>query len=535
MSTVFPIVVGSLIVIGTIMLYQAYQGLFSSFVMLVLTTISAAIAWNYCEPLGWSLGKWHHNHLFFVLLFGGLVTLGGLAKSIMLNHRYVKIAAAVASVAFLIVVASRAQMSPDTPTGNSYGQALALVGLFVITLLSLRAVADNVVTGNMTFPWQIERLGGATLGFFTGIIIVGVVLIAWQMMPFSPGLLAGGYQDFYGLTPTLEDRPADTPESVWKRMARVSQINLAVSPPAQDSWASYNRYDEKMRLQAAPFPYADGFASGLVKALSNGSIGSGQSFAQVHRDLLLELWANRNGINFMSRQAAPGTAISLAQWRPSQEDNSQVSSNKVRGILSLTLDYDARDEDKGGGHLRFKGTQIRLVGKSGQSYWPVAIYLDGISWPVLYGDLDTLALPEPERSRGYLQCKGYGEGNFLWAKDQQDQTSIRREIRIYREGEGLWFQMQLLGPSGNLELLPTSLGVVRSLKSNEKATISLIFEINRMFNVDEEEKEEKPDYVVFKRTAMKEVKEVEVGPVEKQISPAPATAPEKVSKTGVSP
>ena len=52
-----------------IMLYQAYQGLFSAFVMLVLTAVSAAIAMNFCEPLGWSLGKWHQNYLFFILLF----------------------------------------------------------------------------------------------------------------------------------------------------------------------------------------------------------------------------------------------------------------------------------------------------------------------------------------------------------------------------------------------------------------------------------------------------------------------------------
>ena len=123
MSIVFPIVLGSIIVIGSIMLYQAYQGLFSSFVMLVLTAISAAIAMNFCEPLGWSLGKWHQNYIFFILLFGGLITLGALAKSIMLTNRYVRLALGAASVAFLILVASRAQMPPDIATGNAYGQA----------------------------------------------------------------------------------------------------------------------------------------------------------------------------------------------------------------------------------------------------------------------------------------------------------------------------------------------------------------------------------------------------------------------------
>ena len=504
MSIVFPLALGSIIVIGTIMLYQAYQGLFSSFVMMVLTAISAAIAWNYCEPLGWSLGKWHQEYLSFILLFGGLITLGGLAKSIMRTHRYVRLAIGVAAAVFLIVVSSRAQMAPDTATGNSYGQAVALIGLFVITLLSLRAIVDNAVVGNVILPWQVERSGGAALGFVTGLIVVGMVLSAWQMMPFSPGLLAGGYQDSYGLAAQRQRRPAEISENTWKRTS--NQISLSVSIPPKDSWASYNRYNEKMQLQAAPFPYADSFTVGLMKALSCCSLGSQQTFGRVHHDLLLELWANRNGIAFASRQVAPGNAVASAQWRPSLEASPQTGVDKATGILTLMLDYEARDED---GPLRFKGTQVRLVGTSGRSYWPVAIHLDGISWPALYGDLSKLALLEAEGAQGYLRYKAYNDGNSLWAKDEQDQGNIRREIRIHRQEEGLWFQVQLAGPSGNLEMLPTSLGLIRSLKKNEKAVIELIFDIDR---------EDEPDYVVFKRTAMKQVSTIVP---EKKASPAP--------------
>jgi hypothetical protein len=377
-------------------------------------------------------------------------------------------------------------------------------------LLSLRAIADNVVLGNVIFPWQVERSGGAVLGFVTGLIVVGVVLIAWQMMPFSPGLLAGGYQDFYGLTAQRQRRPAEISDSRWRRRAGISQVGLSVSMPPQDGWAAYNRYNEKLQLQAAPFPYADSFTLGLIKALGDRSVGSAQSFSSVHPDLLLELWANRNGINFASRQVAPGNAIISAKWKLSPDVGPPTSVDKAAGILTLTLDYEARDEK--GGALRFKGLQVRLVGKSGRSYWPVAIHLEAISWPALYDDLSKLALADAQGKLGYMRYKAYNDGNYLWAKDQQDQeNSIRREIRIHRKKEGLWFQIQLLGPSGSLEMLPTSLGLVRSLNKNEKPAVELIFNIDR---------EDEPDYVVFKRTAMKRVSIIV--PEEKEPSaPAP--------------
>lgn len=488
MSIVFPIVVGSLIVVSSVALHQAYQGMFSALVMFVLTLISAAIAWNYCEPLGWSLGTWHQDHLLFVVLFGGLIVLAGLAKSIMTMNRYIRLAVGIGAVVFLMVVGSQAKMQAGEATGNSYGQAVALVGLFVVSLLCLRAIADNVVLGKMTFPWQIERIGGGILGFFTGMIIAGVVLIAWQLLPFGPGLFSSGYQDFYGLDATTKKRPASVTERAFRRSS--NKIRLTVSQPAQSSWASYNRYDEQMELQAAPFPYMDDFTLALLKALSKGSMRGKQSFGEVHPDLLLEAWANRNGVNFQSRQAAPGDAIVWAQWEPSQEDSLEPGlDNKLRGVLSLRVSSEARDEDRA---VRFKGPQVRLVGKSGRSYWPMGIDLDNMPWSRLYGELDSLVVPGEDGEKGYLQ---YKSDYRLWAKDKEDQGVIRREIRG-SQGDRLWWQVQLEGESGDLRLLRANLGVVCKLDKEKAVTVKLIFEIAE---------EDEPDYVVFKRTAMKNV------------------------------
>lgn len=271
----------------------------------------------------------------------------------------------------------------------------------------------------------------------------------------------------------------------------MNQIKLQVSAPAENGWASYNRYDQQMKLQAAPFPYVDGFTLELMKALSKGSMGGKQSFGEVHPDLLLEAWANRNGLNFQSLQEAPGKVILSAQWALSQEQSPERDSNNtMRGILSLTLSPDASDED---GVLRFKGPQVRLVGKSGQSYWPMGIHLDNMPWSKLYGDLSDLAMPGDDGKKGYLR---YNKADYrLWAKDEQEQRIIRREIRGCDAGQ-LWWQLQLLGESGDLRVLPASFGVLRDIGKQERATIKLIFEITEG---------DDPDYVVFKRTAMRTI------------------------------
>ena len=461
--------------------------------MLVLTAISAAIAMNYCEPLGWSLGTWNQSgHLVFLALFGGLIVLGGFAKSIMVTNRYVGLLAGVAAVVFLIVVATYAKMPPETVTGTAYGQAVALVGIFAVTLLCFRAIVDNVVLGTMTFPWQVERVGGAILGFFTGMIVVGVALIAWQLMPFGPGLLTSQYQDFYGLTAAIKKRPATESEASWKRIT--TRINLSeISQPPQRSWATYSRYNERMKLQATPFPYADGFTLALLRAIGNGSLRGQQTFAHVHQDLLLEAWAGRNGVNPTSYQAVPGDAIFSATWDTNPNPSPGSKANTTSGILSLALRPNAADKD---GDLRFKGVQVRLVGTSGQSYWPSGIHLDDKFWAKLYGNLTSLAIPGEDGNKGYLQYKA---GYHLWARDAQDtqdQELTRREIRGC-QADRLWWQVQMLGETGELELLPGTLAVVRQVNRKEKSTT-----IRLVFDIDDADQ---PDYVVFKRTAMKNV------------------------------
>ena len=495
MSIVFVLVLVSILVIGSIVLFQTYQGLFSSFVMLVLTAISAAIAFSYSEPLGMTLGKWSANHLYYVLLFLGLITCGALAKSIMSASGYVRLAVGAGAVAFLIIVGSQAKMAVGEATGNSYGQAMALVGLFVVSLLSLRAVFDSAVTGNMTFAWQVERIGGAVLGFFSGLIIMGVVLASWQLLPVGPGIFSGDNQKFYGQDNLEPKRPSEYSGGRKRWWENEIAVKLEVSDKPADGWASYNRYDQAIQLQAAPFPYADSFAVWVVEAMSAGSLGGGQRFAEVHPDFLLEAWANRNGINALSRRAAPGGAVMQAKWQEADEDDRIPNSDKMTGILRLVLSSEASDEDQGGRVMRFRGPQVRMVGQSGKSYWPVGVYLEDFSWSSLYGDLAELTLSGEQGERGYLR---YNRSDyFLWGEQVTEQGLERREIRGCLSNR-LWWQLQMLRERGEPtpKALPATLGVVQELSKGEDMAINLLFEI---------EPDDVPDYVVFKRTAFREV------------------------------
>ncbi len=112
--------------------YQGLQGLFSSLITCILTILSAALAFGLYEDL------------YFALLIS---------------------------------------YQPD------HGRAIALLAIFVITLLVLRMVSDQLIQGNMQFSLYVDRAGGGVFGFVTAMIIIGMLAIGFQMLPFGPAIL----------------------------------------------------------------------------------------------------------------------------------------------------------------------------------------------------------------------------------------------------------------------------------------------------------------------------------------------------------
>lgn len=130
---VFTITVIALII--AITFFLALHGLFSSFIMMVLTILSAALAFG-----------WYEDAYF------------GFARQYM----------------------------------REYGEAVSLVALFVIFLTLLRVLFDKIVPGNMVIPINIDRIGAGICGFVTALFATGIIVVGFQLLPFEADIL--GFQ-----------------------------------------------------------------------------------------------------------------------------------------------------------------------------------------------------------------------------------------------------------------------------------------------------------------------------------------------------
>ena len=122
-------------IVGGIAFFLVFtQGLFSSLIMCVLCLISALIAFNYYELLGSKL-----NGI-------GLASYGG--------------------------------------------EAISLMGLFLLSLLVMRLAFDRLIKGNMKFPLLVDRIASAFFGLTAGMVIAGIIAIGFQLLP-TPAKLLG--------------------------------------------------------------------------------------------------------------------------------------------------------------------------------------------------------------------------------------------------------------------------------------------------------------------------------------------------------
>ncbi len=314
------VIVGVAILVLGITYYQAIQGLFSSVIMATLTVLCAAVAVNLYEP-----------------------------------------------VASTLLYARQ----------PAYADAIALTAIFIVPLLVLRLAIDKLIGGNVVLDRWMDRLGGTLAGFVTSIILMGIFMLAMQMLPFNASVI--GYQPF---SETLE---------------------------------------RKDRL--FPF-YPDEFTIGLGKMFSAGAFGGQRTFASAHDNLLLELYCARSRPNkerktkrkrfekgpkkIRSRlgrmDAKPGhLSVEAAyqcepdhvkQWCQGdehpllvQEPLAHEKNNGQRGefrkiIVVRTLVHEACREGKGSYEAEnwwlLPATQFRLVSQNGKSFYPVGYltYLD---------------------------------------------------------------------------------------------------------------------------------------------------------------
>ena len=285
------LIILAIILVAAIAFFQVIQGIFSALIMTILSVLCALVAFNYYESLAQVIRGW------------------GLA--------------------------------------STYVYAVSLMGIFFVSLLALRILFDRLFLENMTFGIWTDRIGGGALGIITGMVLVGMMTLAMQMLPWDASILG------------------------------------------------YKPYDDSLQQARSLAPFkSDQFVLGMVDFLSGpaGSMGGDKQFTQVHPDYLLELQANRNRCELPGRCDSSSTAMqvvgiysvpmddkgNLPPWLlpPPQpgtnNENVEPEKDLTTYIVRVSVNPQALDPD---GWYRLPGTHFRLVTESNGAcrfYYPVA-------------------------------------------------------------------------------------------------------------------------------------------------------------------
>ncbi|MCG3179741.1 MAG: hypothetical protein BIFFINMI_02084 [Phycisphaerae bacterium] len=179
-----------LLLIGGLTAFLAVQGLYSALIMALCAIFSATLAFNYAEPLA---------------------------------HGFI---------------------APSGPS-TDFALPLILLIMFGVCMLALRILADRFLPGMVHFPYLVDRAVGGAFGLVASLIIVGILVIGWQLMPFGRSMM--GFDRF----------AADAEGS---------------HPAMQSLWLGPDR-----------------FTVGMVNRLSNGALSGSQRFDRTHPDYLREL------------------------------------------------------------------------------------------------------------------------------------------------------------------------------------------------------------------------------------------------------
>jgi len=154
---------------------------------------------------------------------------------------------------------------------SDQANAIALIAVFALTYLILRIIFDKAIPGNIRLPHIVDGIGGAVGGLIAGVFGVGIVMIAFQSMPFGPSI--GGYARY---------------ELIDKRDVTVAnEQNRGINRIDYEELKNKDFGKEQTGLILP----VDDIVLGMAKRLSNGGALAGQRpLESVHPDLLQELF-----------------------------------------------------------------------------------------------------------------------------------------------------------------------------------------------------------------------------------------------------
>jgi hypothetical protein len=289
----------ALVVLATLLIlaiayFQTTQGFFSSVILAFLSVLSAGLALNFYEPVA-------------------------------------------ASILY--------ESSP------LYAEAIVLVLMFSLPLIGVRFVVDKYVPNNVVLGMWTDRIGSAVFGVIVGMVGIGILTVAMQMLPFRESVL------------------------------------------------TYRPFDDQLQRTQHLGPFRpDDFVLGLGRTLSGGGLAGERKFGDVHDQLLLKLFCDRNGADMNGRfDAEPGDLAILGIYEPKAEGPSSQFAAWLRRapanpllseeenqrsrviVVRVTVNRKAADpseesrEDnrKTGSYWRLPATQFRLAWHDGRNFYPV--------------------------------------------------------------------------------------------------------------------------------------------------------------------
>ena len=271
------------------------------------------------------------------------------------------------------------------PFLQRFGEGLSLMLIFLLVALTLDLLSEQVLTGNMRLSPVVDAVGGGIVGFWTAMLVVGVLCVSIQMLPWQRSAM--GFERIYR-----------------DKKHRERTRGLLLRP--------------------------DAFAVGLVGYLSDHIFSGKNSFRSVHPDLLEEVARSNLRVQAESRRMVPPDietapsfdVITLVQISDPALDSAKPVKDE-NGDYKIVIQKRGKVPDDGNRYLvarsklrgevadlednwhRFTPQQVRMVGTMPNGRVK-QYYVAGYREPRL---METIGLVSREQP---IMIKGRGEHTF---------------------------------------------------------------------------------------------------------------------------
>jgi len=227
-----------------------------------------------------------------------------------------------------------------------YAHGATLMLLFVVAFAVTRFAADALVPRNIKLPMLVNRAAGGFFGFFTSLVVLGTLLLGVEMMPLPRSIL--GYDRF----PTENTMQADgvTTGDLTKKAS-----NIWFAP--------------------------DQFVAGIWGMVSGKSLGGNNQWADVHPDIVTELYGYRNSVvKGSARALAPSLFSVQGVWTSTDAKDLEGLGVTAEGsrnkLVMVRVKVDKGDKENASNdppddsYFRVSATQIRMVTDKGEQFYP---------------------------------------------------------------------------------------------------------------------------------------------------------------------